>query len=118
MRRGKLQTLLGLVGLTLLLSSCAPISSVTVGRTWGHSHHGHDQVGPPSHAPAHGYRAKHQGSHGSGEIDLVFDSALGVYLVVGVPDRYYWNGHYLRIEGGQWAASVELKVVSARGKSG
>jgi len=39
---------------------------------------------------------------------LVFDSDLGVYVVIGIPNRYYWNGYYLRIDGDQWYASVDL----------
>jgi hypothetical protein len=39
---------------------------------------------------------------------LVFASDLGVYIVVGVPNHYYWNGYYLRIDGDQWYASVNL----------
>ena len=107
MRRANLQTSLGLVGLALLMCSCGSLSSIAIGRTGGHSVQGHDQGGPPPHAPAHGYRAKQRGSSGS-DVELVFDSDLGVYIVVGIPDRYYWNGYYLRIVGEQWSASVEL----------
>ena len=54
--------------------------------------------GPPPHAPAHGYRAKsRQGA------DLVFDSGLGVYVVVNLPGVYFWGDFYFR-EGrdGHW----------------
>jgi hypothetical protein len=55
------------------------------------AHHHHDRgYGPPPHAPAHGYRAK-QHHH-----DLVYDVHLGVYVVVGLHDHYYHNGHYYK----------------------
>lgn len=94
--------------LTLFVGACAPFSSVTIGRGDRPSVHSdtdrHD--GPPPHAPAHGYRHKHR--HQGQDLELVFDSDLGVYIVVGVPDRYYWNGYYLRIDADQWYASVNL----------
>ena len=94
--------------LVLLVSACAPFSSVTIGRgdrPSVHSDRGRHN-GPPPHAPAHGYRHKHR--HQGENLELVFDSDRGVYIVVGVPDRYYWNGYYLRIDGDQWYASVNL----------
>ena len=39
--------------------------------------------GPPAHARAHGYRRKQV--HG---YDLVYDSSLGLYVVVGMSDCY------------------------------
>ncbi len=97
-----------------LLVACGPVHSVTVGRG-GHDQpdvyegpgHGH---GPPPHAPAHGYRRKHQHAyheHG-GAAELIFDNGLGVYVVVDVPNHYYWNGAYLRIDGGRWSTSSYL----------
>ncbi len=94
--------------LVLLVSACAPFSSVTIGRgdrPSVHSDRGRHN-GPPPHAPAHGYRHKHR--HQGENLELVFDSDRGVYIVVGVPDRYYWNGSYLRIDGDQWYASMNL----------
>ncbi len=41
--------------------------------------------GPPSHAPAHGYRNKEHKQRYKG-IDLVFDTGLGVYVVVDMAD--------------------------------
>jgi len=97
-----------------LLFACGPVHSVTVGRG------GHDQPevyegpgpghGPPPHAPAHGYRRKHQNAYHqhAGEVELIFDGGLGVYVVVDIPNYYYWNGAYLRIEGGQWSTCAYL----------
>ena len=94
--------------LTLFVVACAPLSSVTIGRGDRPSFHSdtNRHHGPPPHAPAHGYRHKHQ--HQGQDLEFVFDSDLGVYIVVGVPDRYYWNGYYLRIDGDQWYASLNL----------
>ncbi len=92
-----------------LAAACAPISSITIGSETRPASRieGARRPGPPPHAPAHGYRQKHHRSDG-GEVDLVFDSGLGVYVVVGVPGRYYWDGYYLRVDGDQWYASVSL----------
>lgn len=59
--------------------------------------------GPPAHAPAHGYRRKHMSG-----VELVFDSSVGVYVVVGHPDHYYDNGYFYRLEGGLWEMSLSL----------
>jgi hypothetical protein len=60
----------------------------------------HNYAGPPAHAPAHGYRKKHQGR------DLVFDSDLGVYVVVGLSDLWFLDGSYFRISGDHWEISA------------
>jgi hypothetical protein len=60
--------------------------------------------GPPSHAPAHGHRRKcHNG------FEIVFDSASGVYVVVGHPNHYYLDGHYYRFHEDHWQISVSIK---------
>jgi len=90
------------------LLACGPVHSVTVGRDRAprseppiaREGNGH---GPPPWAPAHGYR-KHQRAyqHRANTVDLVFDSGLGVYVVVGIPNYYYWNGTYIRLNAGSW----------------
>lgn len=108
-------------GLCLALVGCAPGSSVTVGRSGprptyepgpGHGH------GPPPHAPAYGYRKKHDEHHDyehehehyrqHGDVELVFDSNRGVYVVVGMPNYFFWDGVYLRVDNGDWFASARL----------
>jgi hypothetical protein len=59
--------------------------------------------GPPAHAPAHGYRRKHMSG-----VELVFDSSIGVYVVVGHPGHYYDKGYFYRLEGGLWEMSLSL----------
>jgi hypothetical protein len=91
------------------LLACVPGHSVTIGRR-APAPAGPPIVredpgnGPPPWAPAHGYRHKHQHAYRSrpDTVDLVFDSGLGVYAVVGIPNYYYWNGVYIRISGDQW----------------
>ena len=70
-------------------------------------HHGgpfavHEQ-GPPSHAPAHGYRHKH---HSGAEFR--FDSQLGVYIVLGQAELYFHDGLFVRIHNGSWQVSASF----------
>ena len=58
--------------------------------------------GPPPHAPAHGYRAKYH------QHDLVYDSHLGVYIVVGFRDHYFHDGYYYRHDRDGWHYSRDL----------
>jgi hypothetical protein len=60
--------------------------------------------GPPPHAPAHGYRRKHASARH--EVELVFDSGLGVYVVVGFPGVYFHADHYFRYFGTSWQVSI------------
>jgi hypothetical protein len=59
--------------------------------------------GPPAHAPAHGYRRKHIDG-----VELVFDSSMGLYVVVGYTDHYYHDGYFYRLSGGVWEMSLKL----------
>ena len=59
--------------------------------------------GPPAHAPAHGYRRKHIDG-----VELVFDSSMGLYVVVGHSDHYYHDGYFYRLSGGLWEISLKL----------
>ncbi len=61
------------------------------------------KAGPPPHAPAHGYRHKRRSG-----VELVFDSSVGVYVVVGHPNHYFHSGHYFRRVGGVWHISAAL----------
>ena len=63
----------------------------------GHRH------GPPPHAPAHGYRARHE------NCDLVYDSGLGVYTVVGHHGCYYRDSRYYRRDGSTWMISNSIR---------
>lgn len=81
----------------LMVASCSSVgichtSSEKIGRG----------NGPPPHAPAHGYRHKHK----TKGVELVYDSGCGVYVVIGLPDHYYYDGHFFRIRGAQWEVSL------------
>ncbi|MFQ6035506.1 MAG: hypothetical protein ACE5NM_06605 [Sedimentisphaerales bacterium] len=80
----------------LTLVSC---ESLTVGWKSG-GKHGH---GPPPHAPAHGYRYKHQG------VELVYDSGRGVYVAVEFPLHFYYKGSFYRFRNSQWEISTNIK---------
>ena len=59
--------------------------------------------GPPSHAPAHGHRRKHQSG-----AELRFDPSLDVYIVIDHNDVYFHDGWFLRIHSGIWQVSATL----------
>jgi hypothetical protein len=42
-------------------------------------------------------------------VEIVFDSSRGVYVVVDLPNHYYWDGYYLRIQNGSWYAATKLE---------
>lgn len=79
-----------MISVLLLATGCA------VYPAHRHDDHGY---GPPPHAPAHGYRAKYD-NH-----DLIYDSHLGVYVVLGLPDYYFYDGHYYRHDRDGWYSS-------------
>ena len=84
-----------MVGTMLLLVSC---ESVTVRPTSSRKR----GYGPPPHAPAHGHRHKQHG------LELVYDSGRGVYVVVELPNHYFFEGRYYRILGNQWQAAIHV----------
>jgi hypothetical protein len=59
--------------------------------------------GPPAHAPAHGYRRKHQNG-----AELRYDTGLGVYVVVGHTEVYFHDGLFVRIRSGVWQVSAKI----------
>jgi hypothetical protein len=85
--------------LVLLLVTVVTLSGCIAVSVDGRSDRG---IGPPPHAPAHGYRHKHQGT------TLAFDSKIGVYVVVGHADLFYSDGRFLRLDAGSWQVSASL----------
>ncbi len=81
---------------TFMLYGCAGIGILESRPGVGH--------GPPPHAPAHGYRHKHQQG-----VEMVFDVGMGVYIVVGYPKYYFYNNSYYRYHNGIWKMSVYIK---------
>ena len=97
------------LGLLALLSGCIhpPVPH------GGGGHRGPAPVvthrpGPPPHAPAHGYRHRHGHGHGRGGVELVFDSGLGVYAVVGFDNHYFHDGHFYRQAAFGWELSTRI----------
>ncbi|MEE8513795.1 MAG: hypothetical protein V3S73_03615 [Gammaproteobacteria bacterium] len=78
------------------VSSCASVTA----HPGASGKHG---KGPPPHAPAHGYRHKHRDG-----VELVFDSGRGVYVVVEIPNQYYFDGRYYRARVNVWEVSVTI----------
>jgi hypothetical protein len=110
------------------LGGCSHDTVVVAGGDTGYTHPGRGH-GPPPHAPAHGYRRKHHDAHHGGDLELVFDSGLGVYVVIGFPSHYWLDGTYYRDRSGSfelaasidgpWSASGTLPpgLAKAKGKS-
>ncbi len=96
-----------LISTGIALSSCGGSGSVQYT-------HGVDpeirenRNGPPPHAPAHGYRHKHQDGG-----ELVYKSDIGVYVVVGYPDYYYYKDRYYRLHKGSWEVSYNMRYLWA-----
>jgi len=65
-------------------------------------HHHDAGYGPPPHAPAHGYRYKYQ------DHDFVYDADLGVYIVIGLRDYYFYDDYYYRYDNNHWYYSRDL----------
>jgi len=89
---------------------------------------------PPSHAPAHGYRAKQKTPEPTPKkagIEVVYDSERGIHVAVGLPNVVFHDGHYYREHDGRWeislsgdsgwrvsvASEIPVSVVDARKKS-
>lgn len=88
--------------MVFFLNSCttAGVTGPKTGVTGPKS--GNAGYGPPPHAPAHGYRHKHQGA------ELIFDSGMGVYVVAGYPKHYFYNDSYYRLNDDIWEISISI----------
>jgi hypothetical protein len=89
--------LVGVLAIFLSLSLSACVTHVVPAKG-PRIHRGH---GPPPHAPAHGYRHKHPGG-----VELWFDGAIGVYVVVGAADHYFHDGRFYRWSDVVWLVST------------
>lgn len=86
----------------LLLPGCESLgggAGVSVGSSGGQSH-----SGPPDHAPAHGYRKKHD-RH---DVELVYDAGLGVYAVAEYAGYYFHGDVFYRLDDGAWHISANI----------
>jgi len=93
-----------LLATTLVISAMALTSCGTTTVRYGgvSAQPAMKKQGPPPHAPAHGYRHRH------GDVDLVFKSDLGVYLVDGHSGCYFSDGSFYRSRGGSWQISTRV----------
>ena len=58
---------------------------------------------PPPRAPAAGYHQEYRGH------DLRWNASLGVYVIMDMPNHYFYNGDYYRYHRGQWYYSRDMK---------
>ena len=80
----------------MVLSSCAVVEV--------HEHgHKHKHKKPPPHAPAHGYRHKHK------KHELEYNSDLGIYVVLGLPNYYFIDGIYYKHTDHGWYSSHDAE---------
>ena len=76
---------------SVLLAGCAGVDTVVYIPADVHMKERPHKNGPPQHAPAHGYRHKHQDG-----VELEYDSGIDAYLVLEFPGIYFYNGLYCR----------------------
>ena len=88
-----------LIAICCMLSAC----STTVQYKDTDSVEAAKKHGPPPHAPAHGYRHKH------GDMVLVYDSALEVYLIGGRSNYYFHDKHYYRSTSSGWEITAHFE---------
>ncbi len=87
------------------LSGCNTLGVGIQGPGPGHSQETYHKQGPPPHAPAHGYRHKHNKRH-----ELEYNSQAGAYIVLNTPETYFGNNLYLRLStAGTWMVSTALE---------
>jgi len=87
-----------------LISGCVMMDSRDRDRDDHRTDRSYQKPGPPPHAPAHGYRHKYEDGH-----DLEYDSEMGVYIVLRVPDTYFSDNLYIRMSSdGRWLVSTAL----------
>ena len=96
MRTARFAMLLAILACTCLLVPSCAVTAPPEPRP-------HAGKGPPPHAPAHGHRHKH-----AQDVELVFDSGLGVYVVTGHPGHYYHKDRFFRLIDGRWEISVRI----------
>ena len=89
-----------IVSVGIAISACS--GKIRYAKT-SHPEYKVKRTGPPAHAPAHGYRFKH--SHG---VFLVYESAIGVYVVSDHSHHYFHKNKYYRLKKGSWEISSRL----------
>ncbi len=83
---------------------CLMLTSLSCSRMSAHWSPGKKKgFGPPPHAKAHGYRSKLPA-----EVEVVFNTDCGVYVVVGLEKHFWLDGRYYRFYNGQWELSMTI----------
>ena len=101
---------------SVLFAGCAGVDTVVYIPADVHMKERPHKNGPPQHAPAHGYRHKHQDG-----VELEYDSGIDAYLVIEFPGTYYYHGLYSRFSpeehwmvtenlNGPWRVSKEREI--------
>ena len=90
--------------LLIPLLSCLILTSLSCSRMSVHWSPGKKKgFGPPRHAKAHGYRRKLPTN-----VEVVFDTDCGVYVVVGMEKHFWLDGRYYRFYNGRWELSMTI----------
>jgi len=86
----------------VMVAGCAGVDTVVYIPADVHMKERPHENAPPPHAPAHGYRHKHQNG-----VELEYDSGIDAYLVIEFPGTYFYNGLYLRVSSsGNWVVAA------------
>lgn len=99
MNLSKLAGLVALVAICCALSACRTTVRYT---NTGGTVVAAKKHGPPPHAPAHGYRHKH------GNMVLMYDSGLRVYVVSGWTNHYFHKDRYYRVTKSGWQVTKKF----------
>lgn len=94
MNRRKFMHFMGLSGAVILLSGCTSAGRIESRPV---------PKGPPPHAPAHGYRRKNRQG-----LSMMFDSNLGVYVLMDYPMHYFWDDRYYRKGKHGWETTEDI----------
>lgn len=98
---------------SVLFAGCAGVDTTVFIPSDVHVNKGHHEIGPPPHAPAHGYRHRHHG------VELEYSTEIGAYIVLENPDTYFYNGLYVGVSPEEhWVVAEHLggpwRVAEAR----
>jgi len=88
------------IGIVAALTACGGSTTIRYGE--GSAQPAMKKQGPPPHAPAHGYRHKH------GDVNLVYKSDIGVYIVEGHTGIYFYHESYYRWHDDAWQISAQV----------
>ena len=99
---------------TLLLTSllCGAIATTACttypshGYRYGYDYDRYDRYG--YNYDRYGYPYGYRDGYSYYRPDLRYDNRLGVYIVVGMPNHYYYDDRFYRYRGDRWYSSTQL----------